>query len=395
VHAGIDTHKDTLAVAVIDPAGRPVIVTEVANTEAGFDALQHLLERHAVTRVGIEGSGSYGRGAAVRLVLAGGLQVVEVPTLLTSRERSSRPAQGKTDPVDALAIARITAREPGLPPVRLAVGAAADLRALCDYRTQLIGERTALANRTHAELHGLLPGYHTQVPRLTAPTFIAAAQALLAGDQRIRAEVTRRRLTRLAELTAEIKDVTALIAAAVQQQDTGLTGLYGVGPVTAATILGEVVDIRRYRSRHAFAAANGTAPVPASSGRTARHRLNRSGNRTLNRVLYTMAITQIRADTEGRAYYQRKRAEGKTAREALRCLKRRLSDLIYKTLQQDLAATSAGAGGECGSGKRDASLRPQPAARQACSPEPALRSGHSTAPTAPERYAPPASPDRR
>ena len=91
-----------------------------------------------------------------------------------------------------------------------------------------------------------------------------------------------------------------------------------------------------------------------------------------------MAITQIRADTEGRAYYQRKRAEGKTNREALRCLKRRLSDLIYKTMQHDLT----GQGGECDSGKRDASLRPKPAARQACSPEPALRSGQSTAPTA-------------
>jgi transposase len=125
---------------------------------------------------------------------------------------------------------------------------------------------------------------------------------------------------------------------AVADVHTGLTGIYGLGPVGAATILGEVADIRRYRSRHAFAAANGTAPLPANSGRTtSRHRLNRSGNRTLNRVLYTMAITQIRADTEGRAYYQRKRAEGKTGREALRCLKRRLSDVVYKTLHEDLA----------------------------------------------------------
>jgi hypothetical protein len=131
--------------------------------------------------------------------------------------------------------------------------------------------------------------------------------------------------------------VNGLIAAAVEQVHTGLTELYGIGAVSAATILGEVADIRRYRSRHAFAAANGTAPIPASSGRTSRHRLNRSGNRTLNRVLYTMAITEIRADTEGRAYYLRKRAEGKAGREALRCLKRRLSDLVYKTMHEGLA----------------------------------------------------------
>jgi transposase len=292
-----------------------------------------------VTRVGIEGSGNYGRGAAVRLVLAGATEVVEVPPSLTSRERSARPGQGKTDPIDAVAIARITARETGLPPVRLAVGKAADLRALADYRTQLVAERTALASRTHAELHGLRPGYHARVPRLTGPTFITAAKDLLAGDDSVRARLTRRRLARLAELTGEIREVTALIAAAVAEVSTGLTGLYGIGPVGAATILGEVADVRRYRSRHAFATANGTAPLPANSGRTTRrHRLNRSGNRTLNRVLYTTAITQIRADTEGRAYYLRKRAEGKTNREALRCLKRRLSDLVYKTLQEDLAA---------------------------------------------------------
>ncbi|WP_138759768.1 IS110 family transposase [Modestobacter altitudinis] len=339
--AGIDTHKDTLAVAVIDDAGRPVIVTEVANTEAGFDSLEQLLTAHAVTRVGIEGSGNYGRGAAVHLVLTGSAEVVEVPPSLTSRERSGRPGAGKTDPVDAVAIARITAREPTLPPVRLAVGQAADLRALADYRAQLVAERTALANRAHSELHGLLPGYQAQIPRLTAPTFIAKAKDLLAGQTSVRALLTRRRLTRLAELTVEIREVADLITAAVAQVDTGLTEPYDLGPVGAATILGEVADVRRYRSRHAFAAANGTAPIPASSGRTTRHRLNRSGNRTLNRVLYTMAITQIRADTEGRAYYLRKRAEGKTGREALRCLKRRLSDVVYKTLHEDLAAGRA------------------------------------------------------
>src|SRR3954467_2172295 len=98
VLAGIDTHKDTLAVAVIDPAGRPVVVRQLANTEAGFDALEELLDKHQVRRVGIEGSGNYGRGAAVRLVLAGVPAVVEVPPSLTSRERTGRPGQGKTDP---------------------------------------------------------------------------------------------------------------------------------------------------------------------------------------------------------------------------------------------------------------------------------------------------------
>jgi len=126
VLAGIDTHKDTLALGIIDEAGRPVVVRNIPNTEIGFDTLEGLLADHEVTRVGIEGSGNYGRGIALRLVVAGMVEVVEVPPSLTSRERSGRPGQGKTDPVDAVAIASITAREPLLPPVRLAAGAAAD-----------------------------------------------------------------------------------------------------------------------------------------------------------------------------------------------------------------------------------------------------------------------------
>ena len=135
----------------------------------------------------------------------------------------------------------------------------------------------------------------------------------------------------------QIADLKREIAALVRATDSQLTGIYGVATIVAGTILGQVGDVRRYPTRHHFATANGTAPLPASSGRTVRQRLSRGGNRQLNRARYTIAITQIRADTEGRAYYQRKRAEGKTKREALRCLKRRLSDLIYRTMKADLA----------------------------------------------------------
>ncbi len=142
-------------------------------------------------------------------------------------------------------------------------------------------------------------------------------------------------------LTEQLARLCAEIAVLVQATGSRLPGLYGVGPVVAAAIIGHVVDVRRCPSRHHFAKANGTAPIRASSGRTVRHRLNRGGNRRLDRALYTVAITQIRGDTEGRAYYLGKRAEGKTSREALRCLKRRLSDLIYRTLRADLAKRCA------------------------------------------------------
>jgi transposase len=336
VFAGIDTHKDTLAVAVIDTAGRVIHQSQQPNHDDGYRRLLAVLTRHGVSRVGIEGSGNYGWPAALYL-LDRGLAVVEVPPLLTSRERLARPGQGKTDPVDAVAIARIAAREASLPPVRPMIGAAADLRLLTEYRDQLVTERTALANRVHVDLVWLRPGYHHQLPHLTNRTHLRAALDLLAGDESARAGVTRSRLQRMLELTGQIADLKRKIATLVRATGSQLSGIYGAASIVAGTIIGQVGDVRRYPTRHHFATANGTAPLPASSGRTVRHRLSRGGNRQLNRALYTMAITQIRADTEGRAYYQRKRAEGKTEREALRCLKRRLSDLVYRTMKADLA----------------------------------------------------------
>lgn len=347
--AGVDTHKDTLAVAVIDHAGRPKVVEEVPNTVGGFGRLEDLLRTHQVSRIGIEGSGSYGRAIAVHLAVSTlEIDVVEVPTLMTSRERAARPGKGKTDPVDAIAIARITAREHELPPVRLTTGPAADLRALLDYRDQLVTDRAALTNRIHAELTGLRPGYQVKIPSLATKSGIALALQALEMDTSVRAGLTRRRLRRVQDIDVEIGELTTQISRRVTESGSTLTDHYGVGPLVAARFLAEVVDVRRYPNRNAFAAANGTAPLAASSGRTVRHRLNRGGNRQLNRALYTIAITQIRGDTEGRAYYDRKRAAGKTSREALRCLKRRLSDQIFKTMRhdaerQDLAVDAASA----------------------------------------------------
>ena len=342
--AGIDTHKDTLAVAVIDQVGLPVARAEEPNTRSGFVRVGELLAAHGVSRVGIEGSGAYGRCVAAYLVLDWDqpqVGVVEVPTLMTSRERGARPGKGKTDPVDAVAIARITMRDPDLPPVRLAVGEAADLRALLDYRDDLVRERGELANRIHAELHGLFPGYHQQIPNLITRAHLDAAARLLADDTRVRAGLARSRLARVVEIDAQTAELKQRIAGYVAASGTSLTSIYGVGPIIAARFLAEVVDIHRYPNRNAFAATNGTAPLSASSGRTQRHRFNPGGNRRLNKCLYTIAITQIRADTEGRAYYLRKREAGKTSKEALRCLKRRLSDIVYSSMRRDAGGVDA------------------------------------------------------
>jgi transposase len=337
VFAGIDTHKDTLAVAVVDAAGRARAAVEVVNAATGFAVVAELLASQGVGRVGIEGSGAFGRAVAAYLAAETRLDLREVPTLLTSRERGARPGQGKTDEVDALAIARVTAREPDLPPVRLTVGLAADLRSLLDYRQDLVYERHTLVNQAHAELSGLVPGYQHAHPHLKTSTQVKVVLELLEGDARIRSEVTRRRLTRVLVVTAEAQAVRKQITAMVAGHADHVAAIYGAGPIIAARFLAEVVDIDRYPTRDAFASANGTAPLAASSGRTIRHRLNRGGNRRLNYALYIMAITQARADTEGRAYYDRKRAEGKTPKEAIRCLKRQLSDQVYKAMRADAA----------------------------------------------------------
>src|SRR4029450_12528348 len=161
--AGVDTHKDTLAVAVIDHAGRVVSQLELPNQDSGYVRLLALLTSHNVVRVGIEGSGNFGWPAAIYL-LKRDVSVVEVPPLMTSRERLSRPGQGKPAPGAATATARITAREDALPPVRPMTGHAADLRVLTEYRDQLVNERTATANRVHTDLLWLAPRHPPPTP---------------------------------------------------------------------------------------------------------------------------------------------------------------------------------------------------------------------------------------
>jgi transposase len=194
-----------------------------------------------------------------------------------SRERSGQLGKGKTDPVDALAIARITAREPQLPPLRLTIGPAADLRALLDYREDLVVERGALVNRAHAELSGLRAGYHYQVPDLTTRARVRVVLTLIAYDGSVRAVLCRRRLERILAIDAETAELKRQIVDLVAAANTTLTDLYGIGPLVAARFIAEVVDVRRYPDRNAFAAANGAAPLPASSGRTVRHRFNPGG----------------------------------------------------------------------------------------------------------------------
>jgi len=252
---------------------------------------------------------------------------------LTDRERRRLRGQGKSDPRDALAIARVTAREQ-LPPVRVD-SPTRDLKLLCAYRHQLVGERNRAANRLHVDLVSLRPGYEKRIRTLDSGVRLARAERLLVGEQSVQAGLARRRIEKLRRLDAEIKQLEREIRAQVTALGSGLPQLVGLSYLSAARIIGEVGDVRRIASKARFARMNGTAPIPASSGQTQRHRLNKGGNRRLNHVLHMMALTQARTDPRARAYVERRCAEGKTKRDAVRALKRHLSDVVYQQLRHD------------------------------------------------------------
>lgn len=332
---GIDTHKLTLAACAVDRLGTPLAEASFDNDPVGHRQFAAWALRVAPSgRIGIEGSASYGAVLA-RGLHADGFDVVEVPPHLSRRERGHLRRRGKSDAGDALAIARVTAREPNLPPVRLA-DASHDLQLLVTARDRLLGQATASRNALHAYLRLALPGYVRLAPNLVATRYRAAIGRALRAERGVAVDLARVELRRLERLLAEADALEARIRPLVA--DDPLQRLRGAGPLTTAILRGHVGDARRLRSHHAFAALAGAAPIPASSGQVQRMRLNRGGNRQLNRALYLIALTQLRSHPPAQAYVARKRAEGKSGPEAIRCLKRQLARQVFKLLQEGAAA---------------------------------------------------------
>jgi transposase len=214
------------------------------------------------------------------------------------------------------------------------------LHLLTKRRQDLVAARTQTINWLHRLLMDLVPGGARR--NLTANR----AAAVLAGitpagaSTVVRWQLAGELMADVRQLEQRIAVVEARIKAAVAQANTSLVQLFGIGPVLAATFLGEVGDIGRFPSKHHFAAHTGTAPLEASSGQVIRHRLSRSGDRKLNHALYMMAMVQVRRPSAGQAYYQRKLAEGKSPKKVLRCLKRRLSDAVYRCLLADARSSA-------------------------------------------------------
>lgn len=307
---GIDTHKATLA---------------AWSARAAPGAL-----------IGVEGSASYG-AAAARHLIATGLEVREVPPHLSRRERIHTRRAGKSDPGDALAIARVTLRETHLPPVRLE-DASRELQLLVEAREDLVAEATRTRNRLHADLLVLSPGHRGS---LVGPRALSALSRRLRRCSGLQAELARQRLRSLRRLILEVDRLETRIVTRVSGHP--LLTVAGIGPLVAAKLLGEVGDPRRFASADAFAAFAGVAPIPASSGQTQRMRLNRGGNRQLNRALFTVAFVQSQRHPAARAFMARKRAEGKSWREAIRCLKRHLARRVYRLLEAPSASVAQAA----------------------------------------------------
>ena len=344
---GMDPHKRSVTIEVMAPDESVLGAGRHATDEAGFAALLRDAQRWPDRIWAVEGCSGIGHHVAIRLVAAGE-EVVDVPPKLSARARLFSTGQGrKTDATDAHSIALVGTRMAGLRPVvddqQLAV-----LRVLADRRRVLGEDHTRMVAQLHHLLLELIPGGAKK--DLSA----AQAKALLAKVRpRDLAGKTRRRVA--AELITDLERIYARKKAAdkelrelIEATGTSLLSLNGIGPSGAARLLIDVGDITRFPTRGHFASWNGTAPLDASSGDQIRHRLSRAGNRQINRTLHIMATVQLRNPSEGRAYYDRKKASGKTSMESMRCLKRRLSDIVYRHMVDDAVRAMTGPGGHRG-----------------------------------------------
>lgn len=331
---GIDAHKRTHTVVAVDQVGRQlgVRVTTSASTAAHLDLVRWAGQFGPERQWAVEDCRHLSRRLEADL-LAAGETITRVPPKLMARCRDSARTYGKSDPIDALAVARAALREPGLPSARLD-GPERELRLLVDHRDDLVAERTRMMNRLRWHLHELDPDWDPAPRALRSRTTITAITARLAGLDGLVARLAADLTARIAALTAEVNALEKEIAALARQLAPSLLTMPGVAELTAAKIVAETAGISRFKSKDAYARHNGTAPQPAWSA-SPRHRLSRTGNRQLNCAIHRIAVTQIRCHPEAQAYLKHRIAAGDSKTEALRALKRRLSDIVYRALLAD------------------------------------------------------------
>jgi transposase len=336
---GADTHKRSHTIAAVRVlSGEFVGERTVAVGAASFAATLGWARGLGSERVWALEDCRHVSGSFERFLLARGERVVRVaPRLMAGARRSSRE-RGKSDAIDALAVARAALREgiDTLPCAQLE-GIELEIRLLVDHRERLIRIRTAMVNNVVWHLHDLWPETDLADRALLRNRKIIeqVAGRLARCEQSARVRVARDEVRRIRELTKSINELERELTGLVADTAPALLAEPGVGPLSAAKLIGEIAGIGRFGSEAKLARACGTAPIPASSGRRDRHRLDRGGNRQINAALHRIAITRARMHPETRAYLERRQADGKTRREAIRCLKRYLVRRIWQLLHTD------------------------------------------------------------
>jgi transposase len=334
VIVGIDAHKYTHTAVAVDEVGKRLGTRTVrANTDGHLDLLSWAETFPGERRWAIEDC-RHVSGRLERDLLAAGERVVRVPTKLMARARSSARTRGKSDPIDALAVARAALREPDLPTAWLDP-ISREIRLLLDHREHLVAERTRVINRLRWHVHDLDPDYAIGPRTLTRYRVLDALHAHLGTHEGVVNDIALELVDRCRELTRRIDGLERDIAQRVAPLAPHLLAVPGCGPLCAAKIIGETAGIHRFRSKAAFAMHTGTAPIPVWSGNSRRHRLNRGGNRQLNTAIHRVAITQLRYPGPARDYINKRAANGDTKTEAIRALRRRLADIIYRQLIND------------------------------------------------------------
>jgi transposase len=343
VIVGIDAHKRTHTAVAIDEAGRKLgeKTTRMTTTEANLELLRWADAFGPERRFAVEDCRHLSRRLEADL-LAAGEELVRVPPKLMAHARDAARTYGKSDPIDALAVARAALREPNLPLARLD-GPTRDLRLLVDHREDLVRDRVGFINRLRWHLHELDPSWDPTPRSLIRFKQLDAIALRLDPMEATLAWVARDLLARIRELTIAVNEIERRIVAMVSTLAPTLLAVPGVGALTAAKTLAETADARRFRSKDCFARHNGTAPLPVWSGNNVRHRLSRTGNRQLNAAIHRIAITQMRIHQPAKDYLERRIAMGNTKTESLRALKRKLSDVVYRAMLVD-AHTAAAAG---------------------------------------------------
>jgi transposase len=336
---GADLHKRSHTLVAVDETGRKLAEKTVSATPAGHLEVRRWAAHWPERTFALEDCRHLSRSLERDLIRAAE-RVIRVPPKLMAGARRSAREPGKSDPIDALAVARAALREPDLPVATLD-GPERDVRLLVDHRDDLVATRTQDQNRLRWHLHELMPGEEPGPRSLDRAHVLVELELALTGQPGVVARLARDLVVRIRALTIAIDALEREIATLVDQLSPSLLALTGCGPLTAAKLIGETAGIGRFRSKAAFARHNGSAPVPVWSGNVVRHRLSRGGNRQLNLALHRIAITQMQRPGPGRDYIDHRRAAGDTKTEAIRALRRRISDEVFRRMRDDEAAQTA------------------------------------------------------